>query len=251
MKPVFLAFIFLFLSYQASTQSKEFRGLIREAGSLAPVLQATVSCESNQRVAYSNGLGQFVIQAVIGDTLKITKPGFMDQFIILSSGNDVIIHLAKAVQLAEVRVTGQSKKEELDEIKKQYRKKGSYFAGKPPVLSYIFSPLTAIYELIGKTPGQARRFNNYYSRELEQSEVDRRFSMYRIQPLTAYQDLDLQNFMSIYRPSFEDLAGWADYDLVKYIRTSALAFEAAGRPTALSLPKLPKAPDLSEKILKY
>lgn len=214
-----------------------------------PKAQITNSVGNSR--AESDGLGLFKILANIGDTLKVSKQGFTDQLITVTSGNDLVIQLAKPVQLAEVNITGQSKKQELDEIKSQYRKKGSYYAGKPPILSYIFTPLTALYELVGKTPGQARRFNTYYSREVQQSEVDRRFNSSTIQPLTLYEGKDLHNFIQIYRPAFQDLSGWAEYDLVKYIRKSALAFEAAGRPASQELPILPRAPDLSERVIKY
>ena len=164
----------------------------------------------------------------------------MDLTIILSSDRDLVIHLAKTIQLEEVNITAQTKKQELDEIKNQYRKKGSYYGGKPPLLSYIFTPITALYELLGKTPGQARRFNRYYYMELEQSEIDRRFNFYTIKPLTNYQGKDLQNFLDIYRPRYEQLSKWNDYDLLNYIKQSATAFEAAGRPTATVLPPLQK-----------
>ncbi|HUH32581.1 MAG TPA: hypothetical protein VLZ28_01430, partial [Daejeonella sp.] len=194
----------------------------------------------------------FTIPALVGDTLKISKEGFTDQSVVVSSYQDLVIHLSKPIMLNQVTVTGQSKKQELDEIKREYRRKGSYYAGKPPLLSYVFTPLTAIYELIGKTPGQAKRFNQYYSRELQDSEIDRRFNASTVRPLTLYEGRDLQNFLESYRPGFNELSGWADYDLVKYVRESATAFEAAGKPAPKALPKLPKAPDLSKGVvIKY
>ena len=251
MKSVFLSFFLIFLTYLVSAQSRAINGVVFENGSTQRVSRVSISNGSNNLRSESNGLGLFTIEANIGDTLKLSKEGFADQFVRISSGNDLVIQLAKPVQLAEVKVTGQSKKQELDEIKGQYRKKGSYYAGKPPLLSYIFTPLTALYELVGKTPGQARRFNTYYSREVQQSEIDRRFNSSTIQPITSYDGQDLHNFIQIYRPAFQDLSGWAEYDLVKYIRKSALAFEAAGRPAPQALPRLPRAPDLSEKVIKY
>ena len=130
-----------------------------------------------------------------------------------------------------------------------YRRKGSYYAGKPPLLSYIFTPLTALYELVGKTPGQARRFNRYYSREIQESEIDRRFNPHTVNILTGYEGADLRNFVETYRPNFVQIVSWADYDLVNYIKRSSLTFESAGRPAAKALPKLPRAPDLKEKIV--
>ena len=249
MKFGFLVFFLLLISFGIQAQNKIINGVLFDESSTRRVSGAKVVNLANNQLTKTDGLGLFSILAAPGDTVKITKEGFTDQILRLSSYQDLVIRMFRPVQLSEVRVVAQSKKTELDEIKRQYRRKGSYHAGKPPLLSYIFTPLTAIYELIGKTPGQARRFNRFYSRELQQSEIDRRFNSSTVKPLTTLEGQDLQNFMQTYRPDFAQLSGWADYDLVKYIRKSVLAFEADGRPEVKALPKLPKAPDLSEKII--
>ena len=249
MKFYFSVFFLFLIALGVQAQNKNISGVLFDESSTRRVSRAKVVNLANNQLTESDGLGLFSIPANVGDTLRIAKDGFTDQVLRVSSYQDLVVRLFRPVQLSEVRVVAPTKKAELDEIKRQYRRKGSYHAGKPPLLSYIFTPLTAIYELIGKTPGQARRFNRFYSRELQQSEIDRRFNPGTVKPLTNLEGRDLQNFMQTYRPDFEQLSGWADYDLVKYIRKSVLAFEANGRPEVKELPKLPKAPDLSEKII--
>lgn len=248
MKPLLTACLLILIAFQVNAQNI-ISGTVFQKGSSIRVADATVTNLKQQISSRSNGLGAFSIIASMGDTIKITKPGFMDQNVVISAFTELVIQLARPVQLSEVRVTGQSKKQELDEVKRQYRRKGSYYAGKPPLLSYIFTPLTALYELVGKTPGQARRFNRYYSRELQESEIDRRFNPHSVNLLTGYEGADLRNFVETYRPPFSLLVSWEDYDLVNYIKRSVLAFESAGRPAAKPLPVLPRAPDLSEKIV--
>ena len=248
MKPVCLAIIFIGLLFEAKAQS-DIKGAIFEKGTSHRVPQARITNINRQFVSYSDGLGLFAIKASVGDTLRIYKEGFSDLSLIVSSYQDLIVQLPKPIQLDEVKVVGESKKQELDEIKKQYWKNGSYYGGKPPLLSYIFTPITALYELFGKTPGRSRRFNEYYTRELQQTEIDRRFNSSKVKSITNYEGKDLQNFIDAYRPSYDQLSRWGEYDLLNYIRKSAIAFEEAGRP-ANTLPKLPKAPDLSEKVIK-
>ncbi len=231
-------------------QSNDIKGAIFEKGTSHRVSQARISNINHPFISQSDGLGLFTIKASVGDTLTISKEGFADLSVIVSSYKDLIIQLPKPIQLDEVKVVGQSKKQELDEVKKEYRNKGSYYEGKPPFLTFLFKPLTALYEVFGKTPGQARRFNKYYYRELQQTEIDQRFNSYTVKPYTKYEGKDLQNFIETYRPTYDQVLKWGDYDFINYIRKSALSFEAAGRP-ANTLPKLPKAPDLSEKHLKY
>ncbi|MBC7745168.1 MAG: hypothetical protein H7096_08705 [Flavobacterium sp.] len=230
----------VFTSVQINAQEIYLEGVLFETAFSKRVPGAAINNLTNKAVGRSNGLGVFNILANIGDTLIISKEGYADVTHVVLSKMNIMIYLVRTIRLNEVRVVAQSKKQELDEIKNQYRKKGSYYAGKPPLLSFIFSPITGLYELLGKTPGQARRFNRYYYKELRESEVDRRFNFFTVGPLTNYKGKDLQNFLDTYRPEYDLLSGWNDYDLVNYIKLSIVKFELAGKPAAVALPPLQK-----------
>lgn len=257
MKQVLLKFLLVlpfftlwYLSLQA--QESSVQGLVMERSGASRVANVSITNKSTGGIVLTNELGLFRIRASAGDTLNVSKPGYSDLLLVLRDLSDQIIRLQPVIQLAEVKVEGQSKKQELDELKEQYRKKGSYYAGKPPILAYIFQPLTALYELVGKTPGQARRFNSYYNHELQQSEIDRRFNSYTVRNITGLEGNDLKNFMVIYRPGYDMLASWDEYGFINYLKRSLQTFNTTGRPKGLlSLPSLPKAPDLTERNLKY
>src|SRR5690606_7634045 len=117
----------------------------------------------------------------------------------------------------EVNVYGQSKKEQLNDVMNDFRKKGNYFNGKPPILAYAASPISALYGLFGKTPKNARRFQNYMNAELEQSLIDRKFTKLTVQTSTGLSGEDLTNFMDIYRPSFHQAEHWNEYDVQAYV----------------------------------
>ena len=235
-----------------SAQDGAVQGLIMDWSGSSRVSNASITNKNSRQVRLSSDLGLFRISAAIGDTLLISKAGYSDLVLVLPSFEDLVLKMQAIINLSQVTVHGQSKKQELDELREQYRNKGSYYAGKPPLLAYIFQPLTALYELIGKTPGQARRFNAFYMTELQQTEIDRRFNTYTIGSITGLQGNDLKNFMVVYRPGFESLSRWDEYALIIYVKRSLITFNSSGRPKGLlSLPPLPKAPDLSEKTLKY
>lgn len=199
--------------------------------------------------ATSNDLGLFRISARIADTLRFSRTGYSDQLLVVKSMSDIVVRMQRQIELGEVQVLGRSSKQELDEVREQYRKKGTYYAGKPPVLAYIFTPLTALYELVGKTPNQARRFNAFYTRELQQVEIDRRFNAEKIRSLTGLTGDDLKNFIFMYRPGFDAIEEMDEYALTVYIKKSLENFNNTGRPRGLlSLPALPKAKDLTEKV---
>lgn len=251
-KFLFVLFVFSLGYISSYSQETSVRGLIMDKQGTLKVAGASIDNISSGSRTMSDQLGLFRIRASARDTLIVSKPGYTDLWLVLTDLSDQVLRLQPVIQLSEVKVQGQSKKQELDELREQYRKKGSYYAGKPPVLAYIFQPLTALYELVGKTPGQARRFNAYYMTELQQSEIDRRFNSYTVGNITGLEGNDLKNFIVIYRPDYQLLSAWDEYGLINYINRSFQTFNNSGRPKGLlSLPPLPKAPDLTERNLKY
>lgn len=248
----FILPLFLMSVLYLCAQERSVQGLLIDRSGFSRISNASVTNKKNAQIRLSSDLGLFRISASIGDTIVISKIGYSDLVMVLPSFEDLVLKLQPVIQLSEVTVQAQSKKQELDELKDQYRKKGSYYAGKPPLLAYVFQPLTALYELIGKTPGQARRFNSYYMTELQQTEIDRRFNTYTVQRITGLGGNELKNFMVVYRPGFDYLSRLDEYGLIRYVKQSLITYNSSGRPKGLlSLPALPKAPDLSEKILKY
>ncbi|MFD0793200.1 hypothetical protein ACFQZX_06195 [Mucilaginibacter litoreus] len=182
--------------------------------------------------------GGFSITAAPGDTLVFSKQGFTPQKQ-QASTYGMVVYMQPEVQLNEVRITGQTKKQELNEIMSDYRKQGTFYNGKPPVLSMLTNPITGIYELFGKTPGRAKRFAEFQKRELEATEVDKRYNKPFIMRVTGETDTaTVQKFMEFYRPSYEDLKTWAEYDLIRHTKSQYDYFKKNGDRG--SLPKLPK-----------
>lgn len=248
---LFTAAILLWGGIYALAQNS-VQGLVIEKSGISRIGSVVIVNKHTGAKVFSNELGLFQIAASVGDTLILSKSGYGDIQKPLLSMTDLVLQMEKVIELDEVKVLGQSKKQELDEVKDQYRKKGSFYGGKPPLLAYVFQPVTALYELLGKTPNQARRFNLFYFKELEQTEIDRRFNSLAVSRITGLTDPDLKNFMVIYRPQYENLARMDEYALINYLKRSLETFNKSGRPKGLlSLPSLPKAPDLTEKNLKY
>ncbi len=195
-------------------------GVLFESGSKIRIALAEVSNTRNRYVVGSNDLGLFQIRAIVGDTLVITKRGFNDLTVVVRSTKDLVLTLNRGNMLNEVVITGEGKKQTLDAIKKDFKDKGSFYGGKPPLLSYIFTPITAFYELFGRTPRNARRFNNYYNTEIQQTHVDQFFNKSLINKYTGLEGKQLDDFMINYRPDYEKTKNWNQYDGIKWITES-------------------------------
>lgn len=226
----FLSVLFLFactfiINLQLFAQ-EEFliKGVIFERGTSSRVASAQIINKRTNFDVSSNTLGLFQLNALIGDTLQVRKSGFSDAEVIITDNKDIVCYLIGSTTLKEVVITGESKKQELDAVKRDFKNKGSFHQGKPPFLSFIFTPLTAVYELFGRTPKNARRFGRYYTNELQQTHIDSFFNESTVRSNTDLEGKNLEDFMLNYRPDYEKAENWTQYDAIKYIRESYKKF---------------------------
>lgn len=194
------------------------KGVLMELGNNGRVVGGQLYNKRTTFTATTNSLGIFEIKAALGDTIQIYQREYTDSTIVVSSVTDLVIKLRRGQMLREVNINGITKKQELTDMKQEYRNKGAFYSGKPPVLSFLFKPLTALYETFGRTPRNARRFGRYYETEMQQTLIDGFFNETIIQENTDLKGDDLENFMINYRPDFEKAENWARYDAIKYIK---------------------------------
>lgn len=217
----------LLCSFSASAQlATAIRGVVFNERTNIRSAQVSVSNMQNKATVMSDNLGLFSIRASVGDTLLFIKKGYAEQQVAVTSTQDLVVRMMPQQVLGPVVIRGTSKKEELQETMEGYRSKGIYYDGKPPALSALASPVTALYELFGKNASQARRFNNYMQRESKEQEIDKRYNKALVKRIGQFNDQDAELFMLAYRPSYEDLRKWTDYDLILFIKKSAESFKS-------------------------
>lgn len=217
-----LLFWALFFISTPSVFAQDFLlgGVVFEKGTSNRISGSEITNKRTGFKVTSNDLGLFQVKASIGDTLLVIKRDYSDAEVAVLTNKDIIVYLIGGRMLKEVNISGQTKKQELDELKRDYRNKGSFYQGKPPFLSFLFKPLTAVYELFGRTPKNARRFGRYYETELQQTQIDGFFNEPLIQSNTDLKGKDLEKFMLDYRPEYEKAKNWTQYDAIKHIRDS-------------------------------
>lgn len=216
----FFVICFWGLSLKAQ-QEFTLTGAIFEKGTKIRIALAEITNKRNKYSVGSNDMGLFEIKVAVGDTLVIYKRNFNSFTLVVPLTKNVVVSLMRSENmLDQVEVFGKTKKQEMDDIKKDFRNKGSFYAGKPPALSFLANPLTGLYELFGKTPGNARRFNRYYNTELQQSHVDAFFNKSLINARTGLEGKQLEDFMFNYRPDYEKSKNWTSYDANKWIKDS-------------------------------
>jgi len=204
---------------------KEFtvRGVISRKLSAERLGQVIVTNLQSHVIMMSDEIGWFTIRAAVGDTLLFSKPDYTDQKIAVMSAADIPVYMQPIIHLGEIKIQGESKRQELNDIMSDYRKKGIYYDGKPPPSTFSpfgGSPLTGLYELFGKEPKRMRRFAAFTKNENEYAEVKKRYTLPLVKRVTKTTDSAAKKFMEYYTPSYEDIKAWNDYELIKHIRES-------------------------------
>ncbi|WP_052266398.1 hypothetical protein [Pedobacter kyungheensis] len=206
-------------------QNFVLKGVVIEKGSNVRVALAEITNLNNKMGTTSNEIGLFQLNARVGDSLLVKKRNLTDQKLVVKTEDDLVIYLVRgSTMLEEVTVKGQTKKQEMEDIKRDFKNSGSFYAGKPPLIllnPFGGSPLTFFYELFGKTPTRARKFNRYYRKELSLIEVDKFFNKSLVTSYTSLRGKELDKFLLDYYPSSSMASNWNNYDAVKYIKESA------------------------------
>ena len=225
MRYKFFIQIVLCLSFFIEARAQEtfpVRGVISKSASVnvERVAQVLITNMRSREIVMSDELGWFTVNAAIGDTILFSKVNFTEQKIVITSKNDLPVYLQPVIQLEQVTIQGQTKKQEINEVMEGYRKQGIYYNGKPPVLSYFTSPINGLYSLFGKGPAQARHFAEFSKGELEYSEVKRRYNLPFVMRSLALDTTTAKRFMEYYIPSYEDVKKWNDYELIQHMKKS-------------------------------
>ncbi|MEO6521739.1 MAG: hypothetical protein ABIN91_08675 [Mucilaginibacter sp.] len=225
---VILCCFSLFL--HAQRQEFMLKGVVFKAGNIQQRLSKVLVANLNSTgIVTTDDLGIFNIQAAVGDTLLFRQKDYADQKVAVTGQSTAMVFMQTNITLNQVDIKGLTKRQELQGVMKEYNSQGIYSNGKPSVASAILSPLNGLYDLFGSGPKQARRFARFSAADLEQTEVDRRFTKSFIQRITGITDtIKLQAFKQAYRPSYEDIKSWNDYDLINYTKRSYTDFVKNG-----------------------
>lgn len=225
LKLAILPLILILISFSLKAQDFIVKGVVFEKGANIRVALAEITNERTQIGVGSNDLGFFQLKARVGDTLLITKRNLTDQRIVVIGTQDILIYLVReSTMLNEVTIVGNTKKQDLEDLKRDFRNKGVYNGGKSSFLSAIFQPLNGLYNLIGKEPKNARRFGRYADNELKQSQIDVYFNQTIIKNNTQLTGDTLERYMLDCRPDFDKAQYWNSYDYIKYIKESSKKF---------------------------
>ncbi|MEO6850926.1 MAG: hypothetical protein ABI203_04330 [Mucilaginibacter sp.] len=213
--------IYLLHNFAYGQQVLTVKGVVFKKNSSERLAKVLITNLNSHAVMISNDLGVFTIKGVIGDTLLVSKFEYAPQKRIVINADDLPVYMQPVIELNGVTIKDQTKKQELNEVMKQYHSQGIFNDGNSlPFWQFVNSPLTGLYNLFGKGPADARRFAAFSKNEQEATAVDSRYTKELVKSITKLPDDEVIKFMQIFTPSFEDIKQWNDYQLISYIKKS-------------------------------
>jgi hypothetical protein len=214
---LFIMGILCLVTVHVSAQEVTVKGVISKKVTNERIGQVFVKDLNTKTLILSDDVGWFSIKTRVGDTLLFSKDDYTPQKIMVLNNSDMPVYMQPVIKLDEVHIVGQTKRQEINQILGDYKKQGTYYNGKPPVLSFLSNPVGGLYELLGKTPNRARRFAQNAQAEIEQAEVSRHYNTIFVKQYTGLATDSLaRKFMNYYTPSYKDIKAWTDYDLIKH-----------------------------------
>lgn len=207
-------------SLQAQTILK---GTVYEGKAAHKLANVFVRDINSKEIALTDNSGNFNIRTVINHTLVFSSPGYISDTLFVVDLTPKMVELSfKGIALREVNVTGSRAFNPREEYPSVYEK--SKFALSP---SRIF----------GKEAKDARRLKHYFDREQDARQIDSIFNAAYVSSVVPLKGQDLENFMSMYRPTLEFLNKTPHASLTLYLNDSYKKFMALP-PEKRSLQKL-------------
>lgn len=190
------------------------KGTVYESGSNNRMSNVFIRNNNNKQITITDNSGNFSIKAETGNLIIFDSPGFIsDTLYLIDLAPKKIVMVTKTIALREVSIT--STRQAFDPHK-EYPE--IYTKSKV----YIMSP-TSWFSKEGR---DARKLKRYFVTEEQQRHVDAVFSRAYVGSIVPLKGRDLEDFMTLYRPSYAFIRGNNSESLAVYINDSYKKYQA-------------------------
>jgi hypothetical protein len=230
MKLKFITIVLLVFTTGFVYAQAPLKGTVEEAGKSTRLSNVFIKDMNNNQLTLTDNNGNFEIKSETGHTLVFTSPGYVNDTLY------VIDMQPKAVKLEIMSIA-------LREVKISARRGNSFNPQQeyPDVYQkskvYVLSPSS----WFGKEGKDARRLKRYFNLEMQQEKIDEVFNSAYVGSLVPLKGKDLEDFMTMYRPSYAFIKSNGGQSLAVYINDSYKKFKALP-PDKRSLDRLPDTP---------
>ncbi len=190
------------------------KGTVYESGSNAKLGNVFIRDNNNKQIALTDKEGNFNIKTETGHLLIFDSPGYVsDTLYVVDLTPKKITMVTRVVTLNAVTI--RSTRQAFDPHKEY---PDIYTKSKV----YVFSP-SSWFSKEGK---DARRLKRYFKHEEEERHVDAIFTSSYVGSIVPLKGQDLEDFMTLYRPTYAFIKGNNNESLAVYINDSYKKYKA-------------------------
>ncbi|WP_183556550.1 hypothetical protein [Mucilaginibacter sp. SP1R1] len=226
MKPKYLVLIIALFTGGTAAAQNVLKGTVYESGKSNRMPNVFIRDNNNtKQITITDDKGNFSIHTEPGHTLIFDSPGYVsDTLYIADFANKRVEMVTKMITLNQVNIT--STKQAFD-AHKEYPE--VYTRSKV----YPLSPTS----WFSKDARDARRLKKYFKREEEERHIDDAFNVTYVESIVPLRGQELENFMTLYRPTYAFLKNNNAESMTVYINDSYKKFMSLPADKR-SLPKL-------------
>lgn len=192
------------------TYGQTLKGNVTESGTGNKMDNVFVHDVTNRQMTITDKNGNFAISTEVGHTIVFESPGYAsDTMYVINLAPKKIKLVEKTIALREVTVKASKNKAPFDP---QTEYPEVYTRSK----LYVLSPTS----WFSKDARDARRLKKYFRTEQQEREVDEVFNRSYVSSLVPLRGQDLDNFMTLYRPSYAFVHSNSAGSMTVYINDS-------------------------------
>ena len=219
------AFVLLLLTGFSAIAQGLLRGTVYDNANRNSLPNVFIRDNNSKQLTLSEKDGSFSIRTEPGHTLIFDCPGYVsDTLYVIDMANKKVMMETQTIALREVNINATR---QFFDPHKEYPE--IYTKSKV----YIMSPTT----WFSKEGRDARRLKRYFAREEEERRVDAVFNRVYVGSIVPLKGQELDDFMTLYRPSYSFIKSNDSESLAVYINDSYKKFKALP-PEKRKLPKL-------------
>lgn len=213
-KKYFLILLILVIAASVNAQNL-LKGAVYDNNGSTKLPDVFIRDNNNKQLALTDKDGNFTIKTETGHTLIFDLPGYIsDTLYIVDMAQKKVLLTTKTIALKEVSVN--ATRTEAFDPHKEY----------PDVYEkskvYIMSPTT----WFSKEGKDARRLKRYFAKEAQERRIDQVFNRAYVGSIVPLKGEDLENFMTLYRPTYAFINSNNSESLAVYINDSYKKYEA-------------------------
>ncbi|AMR31730.1 hypothetical protein A0256_09985 [Mucilaginibacter sp. PAMC 26640] len=214
MKKILFAAALLLTATHVTLAQSLLKGTVYESKSNTKVNNVFVRDNNNKQIGLTDKNGDFTIKTATGHVLIFTSPGY-------DSDTLYVVDLRpKRIELTSQTIALNSVTVRSTRLAFDPRKEYPEVYEKSRV--YAFSPST----WFSKEGKDARRLKKYFRSESEQRHIDEVFNKAYVGSIVPLKGQDLENFVTLYRPTYAFLRSNNSESMVAYINDSYKKFQA-------------------------